>query len=43
MYDIILYFYKIGTYSDKDVEKFVLSGQITEEEYSKITNKEGED
>lgn len=39
MYDIVLYFYKKGIYTEDDAYQFVLSGDITEEEYNKIIDK----
>lgn len=37
MFDIVKKFYDNGLYSKKDVEKFVVIGKITEEQYEDIT------
>lgn len=38
MLQIIIGYFNKGLYNEKDVYNFVLSGQITEEEYNIITN-----
>lgn len=42
MYRIVLNFYRKGIYSAEDVYKFVLSGQLTQEEYNAIVSLTGD-
>lgn len=42
MYEIVLGFYQEGIYSADDVYKFVLSGQLTQEEYRNIVSLTGD-
>lgn len=42
MYRIVLNFYRRGIYSAEDVYKFVLSGQLTQEEYNAIVSLTGD-
>lgn len=38
MFKIVQRYYKRGYYTKKDVKVFVISGDITAEQYKKITN-----
>lgn len=42
MYKIVLNFYQKGIYSAEDVYKFVLSGQLTQDEYNTIVSLTGD-